>query len=168
MEHRTCEDARFGRDATKGLPRERAITLSHANFTRSLVAADRGAAEKERVTRREGVHRGTACLAMLRGAMTALASPPSSPPKQPPLSPHPPTLVPSDIPCYSHTPHPSPAPADTAGSTATTHPSLLLVTPRPALTRRGSTTPYRPSQPTVLPQPHQRNIDRAEGRHPGA
>lgn len=60
---------------------------------------------EEHVTRREGVHRGTACLAMLRGAMTALASPPSSPPKQPPLSPHPPTLVPSDTPCYSHAPY---------------------------------------------------------------
>lgn len=94
------------------------------------------------VTRREGVHRGTACLAMLRGAMTALASPPSSPPKQPPLSPHPPTLVPSDTPAT----HMLPAPADTAGCTATMHPSLPLVQFQPSAAPQPPTAPRcRPS-----------------------
>ncbi|KAL0101947.1 hypothetical protein PUN28_018479 [Cardiocondyla obscurior] len=121
------EDAQFGRsNRNKRLDRARAPTTRTARRFHQVTRRRRSRSPDKHVTRREGVHRGTTCLAMLRGAMTALAPPPPSPPKRPPLLPHPPTLVPSDTPCYSHTLHLSPAPADTADSTAMAHPSLPL------------------------------------------
>lgn len=129
-EHRACEDARTpNSDATRRDERFAARERDNAGTREfhQVARPRRSRSPEEHVTRREGVHRSTACLAMLRGAMTALASPPSSPPKQPPLSPHPPTLVPSDIPCYSHAPRICPLhPLVPAGSTATTLPSLPL------------------------------------------
>lgn len=97
----------------------------------------------ERVTRRERVHRGAACLAMLRGAMTALASPPPSPPKQPPppaASSYPRAVSnPPSSRCPARSPD---VPTDAAASTATTHPSLLLA----------SFQPYAALQPPTVPR----------------
>lgn len=124
-----CSDARSGEQRDERLATRRNNGTNSRGF-HQVARRCRSRNSEERVTRRERVHRGAACLAMLRGAMTALASPPSSPPKQSPPTSHLPTLVPLVTPRY-------PArlldvPTGAAASTATTHPSLLLTSFQPS------------------------------------
>jgi len=130
-------------NATSGSRRDETTRTNSRGF-HQVARRCRSRNSTERVTRREGVHRGAACLAMLRGAMTALASPPSSPPKQPPPPPRLPTLVPLvTLRCPARSPD---VPADAAASTATTHPSLLLVSFQPSAALQPPTVPRgRPS-----------------------
>lgn len=140
---RSRPSARPGHDATS----------RHATRFHQVARRCRSRNPEERVARREGVHRGAACLAMLRGAMTVLASPPPSPPKQPPPPPHPPTRAVSNP---SQPPGIYSAPADTAASTATTLFTLPLASfshpaaPRTPIVPLGGPSCFSPTNAILI------------------